>query len=392
MTTLEIIFWSIFFLIFYTYLGYGIFLYAAVLIKRIFVKSTSPFDDSFEPEITLFIPCYNEKDILQMKIDNTFALDYPKEKLKIMFVTDGSNDGSELFLSKIEGVEVLHEDGRAGKIGAMNRGMKHVSSSIVIFSDANTILNKLAIKNIVRHFANENVGCVAGEKRIETKDVDTASGSGEGIYWKYESFLKRLDSELNSVVGAAGELFALKTNLFEDLEKDTLLDDFMLSLRIAAKKYKVVYEKEAYAKESASANIKEELKRKIRIAAGGIQSIIRLKMLLNPFRYGVLTWQYVSHRVLRWTITPLLLLSLLNINIALVVLRESHWAYSVILFLQITTYSLATYGFFLKDVKTKSKIIFVPFYFMMMNYAVVQGIKRYFKGSQSVLWEKAKRA
>lgn len=187
----------------------------------------------------------------------------------------------------------------------MNRGMRFVTTPLVVFSDANTLLSKDAIRRIVDLFADPTTGCVSGEKRIMTGQAESAAGAGEGIYWKYESTLKRWDAKLYSVVGAAGELFAVRTELFQEVEPDTLLDDFIVSLRIAMKGYTIQYDPEAYAMETSSANVKEELKRKIRISAGGIQSVVRLRALLNIFRYGVLSFQYISHRVLRWTLAPL---------------------------------------------------------------------------------------
>lgn len=144
-----------------------------------------------------------------------------------------------------------------------------------------------------------------------------AAAGGEGLYWRYESTLKALDARLYSAVGAAGELFAVRRELFEEMERDTLLDDFVLSLRIAMKGYLIAYCSDAYAIESGSADMREEQKRKVRIAAGGLQSIWRLKPLLNPMRYGVLSFQYISHRVLRWSLTPILMFALLPLNIIL---------------------------------------------------------------------------
>jgi len=173
--------------------------------------------------------------------------------------------------------------------------MKYVRTSITVFSDANTFLGRDSILRIAKMFQDPDTGCVSGEKRILNESKEAASGAGEGLYWKYESTLKRWDAELKSVVGAAGELFAIRTELFQEVEPDTLLDDFIISLRIAMKGYKVDYDPEAFAAEKASANVKEELKRKVRIAAGGIQSITRLLPLLNIFKYRLLYFQhYIS--------------------------------------------------------------------------------------------------
>ncbi|MEM8908110.1 MAG: glycosyltransferase, partial [Bacteroidota bacterium] len=214
--------------------------------------------------------------------------------------------------------------------------------------------------------------------------------AGEGIYWKYESTLKKWDSELYSVVGAAGELFSIRTKLYEAVPQDTIIEDFFMTLRIAQKGYKVVYEPAAYAVESSSASVKEELKRKIRIAAGGIQAIIRLAPLLNVFKYGILSFQYISHRVLRWTLAPIALPILLLVNIALALHGEP--LYQWLLVGQVLFYSSALVGYLLEKRAIKFKAFFVPYYFCIMNYAVFRGFYRILRGSQSVVWERAKRA
>ena len=394
MKALEIIFWTALFIIFYSYLGYGILLYFIIKLRRILGLSKK-FDGNkdYEPEVTLFVAAYNEKDYVDEKIRNSFSLNYPREKVKHVWVTDGSNDGTPDILRKYEGVDVYHLDERGGKIGAMNRGMQFVKTPIVIFSDGNTNLGVDSIREIVNLFADPKVGCVSGEKRIHSKIEDAAAGAGEGLYWKYESTLKKWDAELYSVVGAAGELFAIRTELWQEVEKDTLLDDFIISLRVAMAGYTIQYNPNAYAIETASANVKEELKRKIRISAGGIQSVVRLHTLLNFFRYGTLSFQYISHRVLRWTLTPLLLLVIIPINLILALNAEFQLSniYTLLFYGQILFYVAALTGWFLENRKIKVKVLFVPYYFFIMNLSVFLGFRRYLKGNQSVKWERAKR-
>ena len=395
MKALEIIFWLFLFIIFYSYLGYGILLFIIIKIKRAFKIGKKPeLEENYEPEVTLFVAAYNEKDYVDEKIKNSFEMEYPSEKIKHVWVTDGSDDGTPDLLRKYTGVEVYHQDERAGKINAMNRGMQFVKTPIVIFSDGNTQLGKESVKEIVNLFANPKVGCVSGEKRIFSNKTDAAAGAGEGIYWKYESTLKKWDAELYSVVGAAGELFAIRTELFQHVEPDTLLDDFIVSLRVAKKGYTIQYNPNAYAIETASANVKEELKRKVRISAGGIQSIIRLKELLNPFKYGVLSFQYISHRVLRWTLAPIGLLLLIPISFILAYNLgglDNLNLYSFLFYAQIIFYIAALLGWFLENRKIKVKLLFVPYYFFIMNLSVYLGFARYMKGKQSVKWERAKR-
>jgi cellulose synthase/poly-beta-1,6-N-acetylglucosamine synthase-like glycosyltransferase len=395
MESLKLLFWMLLFIVFYTYIGYGILLFAIIKIRRFFkIGVIKNVDYSYEPEVTLFITAYNEKDYVASKMKNTLELEYPKEKLNIVWVTDGSDDGTPEMLSKYPNTTVHHLDARNGKIGAMNRGMEFVNTPIVVFNDANTMLGKESIKRIVRLFGNEKVGCVSGEKRIFNQDSDVASGAGEGLYWKYESALKKWDAELYSVVGAAGELFAIRTKLYRHVEKDTLLDDFIISLRVAQEGYTIQYDPEAFAIETASANVKEELKRKIRISAGGIQSVVRLRSLLNIFKYGTLSFQYISHRVLRWTLAPLSLLVLIPIS-SILAYKQGFLKvglYSILFWLQLLFYCAALLGWFLENRATRIKALFVPYYFFIMNLSVVLGFVRYIRNNQSVNWERAKRA
>jgi cellulose synthase/poly-beta-1,6-N-acetylglucosamine synthase-like glycosyltransferase len=395
METLKILFWIFLFIIVYTYVGYGILLFAIIKIRRFFkIGKKLEIDPTYEPEVTLFIAAYNEKDYVAAKMKNTLSLEYPKEKINIIWVTDGSDDGTPDLLQGYPNTTVHHLDARNGKIGAMNRGMEFVKTPIVIFSDANTNLGKESIRRIVNLFGNPKVGCVSGEKRIVDKESDVASGAGEGMYWKYESQLKKWDAELYSVVGAAGELFAIRTKLYRHVEKDTLLDDFMISLRVAQDGYTIQYDPEAYAIETASANVKEELKRKIRISAGGIQSIVRLRSLLNIFKYGTLSFQYISHRVLRWSLTPLCLVLLIPVLTILAANDGflSFGLYAIFFWLQLLFYAAALLGWFLENRETRVKILFIPYYFFIMNLSVVLGFFRYMKNTQSVNWERSKRA
>ena len=393
---LNLLFWLLLFTLFYTYIGYALVLYLLLKLKNLFSnkKRWCP-DKEYEPEVCLFVTAYNEKDYVDQKVENSFSLDYPKDKIQYLWITDGSDDGTPELLKKYPGIEVHHSPERKGKMHAMNRGVKFVRAPIIIFSDTNTNLGKASIREIVAKFSNPKTGCVAGEKRIVNKQSDVAAGAGEGLYWKIESWIKNMDAELNTAVGAAGELFAIRTDLFEDVEPDTLIDDFLISLRIAQKGFHIAYTPNAYSEEAASLNVKEEMKRKVRIAAGGVQTIFRLKSLLNPFKFGLLSWQYFSHKVLRWTLAPVSLFLLLPINV-LIVLQGNSWGvfgwYSVILYFQIICYLFAVVGWFLENRRIRFKGLFMPYYFVSINYAAVRGIFRYFKGKQSVNWERAKRA
>ena len=393
---MTLLFWILLFILFYTFIGYSLVLFVLLKLKKLFFPNRFlKTNKNYEPNVCLFVTAFNEKDYVHQKVENSFSLDYPKEKIQYVWVTDGSDDGTPKLLEKYDRLEVYHLSERRGKMHAMNRGVKFVKAPIIIFSDTNTILGNQSIREIVTKFSNKKTGCVAGEKRIVEKEADSAAGSGEGLYWKFESWIKNMDAELNSAVGAVGELFAIRTELFEDVETDTLLDDFIISLRIAQKGYHIAYTPNAFAEETASLNVKEELKRKIRIAAGGVQTIFRLKGLLNPFKYGLLSWQYFSHKVLRWTIAPISLVLLFFVNLFIVIQQNSWFEfqfYTVFFYIQVLSYLMAVVGWYFENREIRFKLLFVPYYFATINYASIRGIVRYFKGRQSVKWEKSKRA
>lgn len=398
---LKICFWVLILLVVYTYLGYGILIWLLVRLRELMGKARPiPNNPAFNPAVTLVIPAYNERNYIESKLQNSLVLDYPAPNIQFLFVTEGSTDGTTEFVEHAQKqeprIQVTSGKERKGKIEAMNLAMPIVRTPITIFTDANTTLNPEAIRTIVRHFADPKVGAVSGEKRIMTSSNESAAGSGEGFYWKYESFLKKLDTELYSVVGAAGELFAIRTELYQPVEKDTLLDDFMISLRIAERGYRVIYEPDAYAIERPSFSMGDEQKRKVRIAAGGFQSISRLGNLLNIFRYGWLSFQYISHRVLRWAVTPFCLPLILLINSVLAFLLNpnqiSFKLYLGMLLAQISFYVFAFLGHILASRQLNVKVFFIPYYFTFMNWCAILGYFRFRAGTSTGMWEKARRA
>lgn len=395
MKTIEIIFLASFLIVFYSYLGYGMLLFCLVWIKRLFTEGLDDITEEELPEITIMVPAFNEREYVEQKVMNTREINYPKDKLKQVWVTDGSDDNTPEILKQYKDVRLYHQEERKGKIAAMNRGVKFVDTPIVVFTDANTILSKDALMEMAKLFSDPKIGCVSGEKRIFMNNNEAAASAGEGIYWKYESTLKKWDAELNTTVGAAGELFAIRTELYEEVEEDTILDDFIISLRIAMKGYKIGYNPNAFAIETGSQNVKEELKRKIRISAGGFQSILRLKALLNPFKYRLLSFQYFSHRVLRWAASPFLLFLMLVLNFILLGDKNTMLDYSMYTLsfgIQMLFYFLAWMGWLLEHMKIKFKPFFVPYYFLIMNYSAYLGLLRYIYGNQSVNWVRAQRS
>ena len=341
------------------------------------------------PDVTHIIASYNEEAIIREKIENSINLNYPSEKLKTIFVTDGSTDKSMEILSKESKVINYHIDKREGKLAAVNRVIKDVTTEIIVFSDANALLNSEAMLNLAIHFQDSKIGAVAGEKKVESENKDDAAASGEGVYWKYESWLKKLDYHLYSVVGAAGELFAIRTALYQKPKENLLIEDFVTSMTVAKNGYRVAYAPDAIATEKASAGIEEELKRKIRISAGGLQAVVYLAALMNPFRYGVLSFQYISHRVFRWTLAPLALVTVFIANLFLLV--DSKRIYIFIFLGQLIFYALSIVGYLFKTNKIKFKFAFIPFYFTFMNISVFLGLFNLISGNYKITWEKSNR-
>ena len=389
MTVTAILFWACALLVVYTYVGYGVLLAALVQLREALCPAIRPPVPADTVEATLLIAAYNEQEIVAEKMENCRALKYPAGKLRIAWVTAGSTARTPELLAASPGVTVLHAR-RGGKTAALNRALEYIHTPIVIFTDANTMLNPEAVEEIVRCFDDPKVGCVAGEKRVADAGGAGAAAT-EGGYWKYESKLKEWDCRLHSAVGAAGELFAVRRDLWRTMPEDTLLDDFVCSMLIAADGYRIAYCKEACALETPSADMGEEGKRKRRIAAGGLQSVWRLRKLLNPFRYGVLWFQYVSHRVLRWTVTPVALAALVPLNVAL--LWSGHPAlYAVLLALQAIFYLAAAAGWVRERRGNRGGMLSVPYYFLFMNLNVFRGAWYLATHRGRGTWEKARRA
>lgn len=374
------LFWLCMAIVVYTYVGYGIVLYLLVFVKRLATKAKPLADitDDRLPEVTLMVCAYNEEDIIAEKMDNTRRLDYPSDRLHLVWVTDGSNDNTNVLLSAYPEVKVIYSPERRGKAAALKHGIKEIDTEIVMMTDANTMLNPEAVKEVARLMQDPKVGCVSGEKKVMARSNSDEAAQGEGLYWKYESTLKRLDSELYSAMGAAGELCVIRRQLMTDIPDDTLLDDFIISMEIVKKGYKIAYTSNAYAMEYGSADLHEESKRKRRIAAGGLQSCWRLRSLMNPLRHPVVAFQFVSHRVLRWTITPVCLFALVPLN-TLLVLSGEGIVYTIIWILQILFYASAAAG------------VRISKYFIFMNLNVFRGMAYLFNNSTG-MWEKAKRA
>ncbi|MFM2138034.1 MAG: hypothetical protein RJA57_341 [Bacteroidota bacterium] len=386
-----LLFWISLGLLAYTYAGYGSLVY---LLRLFGVRQRRParLTDPDHPEITLIVAAYNEAPVLEQKIRNSRELDYPPGKLRFLFITDGSDDGSEHMFSAYPDILHLHDPVRNGKYAALKRAMRCVETPVAVFTDADTLLNPGALRRLAVHFQDPRVGGVAGEKKVlHSSGRRSAMGTGEGLYWRYESFHKRMDAVLGTVIGASGELFAIRSDLFRERSVPVLLDDLVITMDIRLQGYRIRYEADAYATERPSASLREERKRKVRIAAGSWQSIGLLRQALNPFRYPLLFFQYLSRRLLRWIFCPPALLLLFLANAWIFWKGASSAVYPVFFVLQCLFYFLALLGWYRAADGKRGGWLTVPFYFVFMHYCQVRGLYRYLRGGQSVRWERSLR-
>lgn len=369
-------------IILYTYFGYA----ALITLLNAFKRKRNLPGALPGGGVTVVIPAYNELRVLPEKLANTLAAIEGIADARILLITDGSNDGSESLQPDDPRITHLHQPERRGKSASINRAMEYVQTEFVVLTDANAMINPEAIRRILMHYHQPDVGGVSGEKRVQTGGPTGGTG-GEGLYWKYESFLKLQGARFYTIVGAAGELFSFRKNLFESLPEDTILDDFVLSVRMVRRKFRIAYAPDAYAMEPPSKTIQEEFERKVRISSGVWQTLGRTAFLFNPFANFRLHFQFISHRFLRWTLAPLSLVLLFGVNLLL--LDEP--VFLVFFVLQCFFYFSALLGFLLKNRKVNLPLVFVPFYYCMMNLAVAGGLVRYLRGGHSVLWNKAER-
>lgn len=387
---MHFLFWISIAVVLYTYFGYLLLLLAGVAMKRILRPGEKRAPVSSTPSLTVVVAAYNEEVCIEEKIINTLSLDYPPDMLQFIFVTDGSTDDTPRILSRYPQIRLMHRSEREGKIAAINRAMAAVSTEIVVFTDANTMLNKEALRRIASHYSDKRVGAVAGEKRV-SMPVHANATAGEGMYWKYESFIKQYESELHTVAGAAGELFSIRTQLFTPVAADTILDDLLISVHIALRGYRIRYERGAIATEQPSLSIREENKRKKRIAAGDIQAMMRIPFFTMLFTRPLLWLEYTSHRVLRWIIAPYALIAALIANILLATGPSATPLYTALLYVQFFFYGMSLLGFLLRNNHIRPGFFFAPCYFCLMHYNLIAGTIKYLVKGQEVGWARAER-
>ncbi len=376
---LAIVFWLSAGLVVYTFAGYGVLMTLLARVVRRPVQRAA-----ITPRVSLIVSAYNEARIIAEKIENCLALDYPRAQFEIMIAADGSDDRTSAIAQTYaaQGVRVLHQPARRGKIAAMNRVAPMAAGEILIFSDADAFLEPHAIRALVENFADPQVACVGGVKRI--RRAASVQAQGEGAYWRYEAYLKQLDSQVGTAIGAIGELFAIRRELYRNLDDDLLIEDFVLAMRLVAQGWRVVYEPRAVTWQAASPSLAGEWQRRVRMAAGGFQAIGRLREMLDP-RRGLPMVQYVSHKVLRW-LSPFFMLSAFGANLGLL----TQPGYAQLFVAQSAFYALALVGWLAQRVGVDWLPLQIPFYFCFANATSLAGFWRFVTKAQPVTWVKVR--
>jgi len=382
---MKIIFFLSIFFILYIYLGY----YFLLLFISLLKKNKDRISDDYLPSVSLIIAAYNEEKVIEGKIINTLGLDYPKDKLEIIVFSDSSSDNTDEVVKKYEktGVKLLRIEGRKGKTYCQNKAVEKAKGEIIVFSDANSMYQNDAIKKLMRNFKDEHVGCVSGElKYISGKDKKSDNGS-EGIYWKYEKNLKRLESKISSLVGANGAIYAVRKKIYVNLS-DFAISDFAEPLLLFLKGFRTVYEPEAIANEKNDDTFRESYQRRVRIVTRTFSNIIKDKQLastLNVFRFGIFSLQFISHKLLRW-FSGFFLIFFIIANLAL---YKQGIFYQIMLWGQVLFYFLALFGLLAERFPRVMdiKIARVIFYFCLSCWAMLVGIKNALLNKEMRTWE-----
>jgi poly-beta-1,6-N-acetyl-D-glucosamine synthase len=359
--------------------SYGIYPLMLIIPARIRNQNRAK---SETPNLTIIIPAFNESGIIFEKIANTLAIKYSPDKLQIILISDGSDDGIDKMAFPPQ-ITHLFQSERKGKAAALNRAIEYANGEWVLITDANAMVNPDALQHFLPYFNSQEYGGVSGEKKVISVG-NQESTAPEGLYWKYESMVKRLESNAYSLTGAAGELFAFRRSCFKTLPQNTVLDDLYISLSIVGRGYKIAYESRACAEEISSPGIREEFARKVRIASGSLQVLPLLKEISSP----VFWIQFVSHRVFRWfLVTPALA--------ALLILSPFAWqmkgCFAWLAVAQWVFYVLALLGWIFNNRKIKIPGFYLPFYFCLMHAAQPIGTVRAIRGKESALWKKISR-
>ncbi len=376
----ETAFWLSLAMLLYAYVGFAALLAIVGLLRRRHVRR-----QPITPPISLIIAAYNEEESIAARLDNALALDYPPEALQIIVASDGSDDGTETIVqSYVErGVRLLSYP-RRGKIHALNDAVTQATGEILVFSDANSMYETDALRNLARNFADPEVGGVGGNTVYSQRADSDSSSHGENLYWNYDKWLKQLESLTGSIISAHGAIYAIRKELYEPPMETAVTDDFAISTAVIEQGYRLVYENEARAHEFIIPAAEREFRRKVRLMTRGLRSVLLRKALLNPFRYGFYSLELFTHKVLR-RLVPLFLIVLLVTSIVLS--ASSPW-YLAFAAAQIGFYFLAACGYLLRNHRVGHwPPLYIAFFYCLGNAAAFLAVMNVIRGHRIELWQ-----
>ena len=373
---IAVLFWSSVFLVLYVYAGYPLVLW--MLARR---PAKPVVEMGHTPVVTLIVSAFNEEDVIADKIENSLLLNYPRENLQILVVSDASDDRTDSIVQSYSdrSVELVRMPQRGGKTVGLNAAVLRARGSVLVFSDANAMFESDAVQVLVRNFADERVGAVIGESGYRTGGSN--SERSEGLYWRYETWVKALESARGSVVGGDGAIYAVRKSLYRAMPSDAL-SDFVNPLQVVRDGYRCVYDANARSFELASKDFRGEFRRKVRIVNRAWRATMKMREMLNPFRFPEFAPKLISHKLLRWLV-PVDLLLIAVSNIALL---GVHWIYDVTAMGQLAFYALGAIGWVLGDKLQLPSVLMAPYYFCLVNVASAKGIVEAWMGQTYTTW------
>lgn len=338
--------------------------------------------DSAERQVSLIISAFNEERVIARKIENSLALDYPRDRLEIIVASDGSTDRTdEIACSFADRGVILLRFPRTGKTGVQNEVARIANGEVLVFSDANAVYQPDAIRKLVRNFADPEVACVSGQL-VYSVDGHGA-GASERSYWDYEKFLKQRESALSSVIGANGSIYAVRRSDYIPIDKD-LISDFVEPLALVHRGKRVVYDPEAISIEAASTSYGVEFRRKVRILTRSIQGLLQMRALLNPLRYGIFSFQLLMHKFLRF-LTPLFLITGFVSLAALAAIGRYQVPFLTVLAATVAA-MLVGRGVARVESNSLARACHLVYYYLMVNCALVLAWANILRGRRMTLW------
>ena len=373
----EFLFWMTVALMAYVYVGYPI----LIVLLSLVVKNRVKQGDG-EPGVTFLISAYNEEKSIKEKLEDTLALDYPKDKLQIIVASDGSTDRTDEIVKGFssEGVSLCRVEGRVGKTETQNQSVKKAAGEIVVFSDATTKYRKDALRKIVRNYADPSVGAVSGRYEY-VNPTGGGVGAGTMLFWNYENFIKRRQTEIRTITGCCGCIYSLRRGLYEPLPRE-IISDLVEPLKILEKGYRIVFEQDAVAREITEEKAEEEYSMRVRVITRGMNGLAYVRNLLNPFRYPFVSFQLISHKILRWMV-PVFSLVAFAVNLMLL----DRPFYRVVMLIQVAFYLSAFAGWLMDRKGRKTRLFSFPMYFCIVNLAAVHALFNFLKGHRMTTWE-----